>query len=55
LTHREAEHGKQRRWGSALAIVGIGLALWLASGLRQLAPDSELGVLDGPIPGLFPI
>jgi Flp pilus assembly protein TadD/predicted AlkP superfamily phosphohydrolase/phosphomutase len=55
LTDRVADHGKRRRWGTAIVVVGVALALWLASGLRQSAPGSEIGVLDGPIPGLFPM
>jgi Flp pilus assembly protein TadD/predicted AlkP superfamily phosphohydrolase/phosphomutase len=54
LTHRAADHGKRRR-RLAVVVVVVGLALWLASGLRQLAPESEFGVLDGPISGLFPM
>src|SRR5262245_20544077 len=35
-------------------VLAIG-ALWIVSGIRVFDRDLELGVVDGPIPGLFPI
>jgi tetratricopeptide (TPR) repeat protein len=46
---------KSRRALIAAGIVAGVVVVWLAAGVRQLDPGEAFGVLDGPLPGPFPM